>query len=47
MDHQQMYSLLFNAITDALRELDAQNFGLAKEILIQAQLQTEELYIEQ
>lgn len=45
-DYQKMYSALFNAITDALEQLQAQNIGLARELLMAAQLKTEELYIE-
>ena len=28
MDYQPMYTLLFNAVTDALRELEKQNYGM-------------------
>ena len=41
-----MYSTLFNAITDALEDLEKQNIGLARERLIAAQQKTEEIYIE-
>ena len=41
----QEYLLLFNAITDALHEMERQNCGTAKDILIQAQQDAEELYI--
>ena len=44
-DYDKMYSLLFNAITDALEKLEKQDFGDAKDILISAQQKTEELYI--
>ena len=44
-NYDKMYSLLFNAITDALEKLERQNFGDAKDILISAQQKTEELYI--
>ena len=43
--YDKMYSLLFNAITDALEKLEKQDFGDAKDILISAQQKTEELYI--
>lgn len=46
MDYQKGYSLLFNAITDALEDMAAQNFGLAQQRLISAQLQGEALYLE-
>ena len=45
-DYQKMYTTLFNAITDALEELEKQNVGLAREMLIAAQQKTEEMYIE-
>ena len=45
-DYQKMYTTLFNAITDAIENIEELNYGTAKEILIQAQQKTEELYIE-
>lgn len=45
-DYAKMYRILFNAITDALRELGAGRAERAREILMEAQRQTEELYIE-
>ena len=44
-DYQKMYLLLFNAITDALTQLQAQNMGRAALILQKAQADAEELYI--
>ncbi|MBR7150478.1 MAG: hypothetical protein IKD01_05640 [Oscillospiraceae bacterium] len=44
-DYQKMYAVLFSAITDALLRLEEQNFGMTKTILQQAQLRTEEMYI--
>lgn len=44
-NYDKMYSLLFNAITDALEQIEQQNFGSAKELLISAQQQAEEIYI--
>ena len=44
--YQKMYYLLFNAITDALEQLDAQNYGEAKKSLISAQQKAEEIYID-
>ena len=40
-DYDKMYSLLFNAITDALEKIEKQNFGDAKDILIAAQQKTD------
>ena len=45
MDYEKLYHLLFNAITDALEQMESQNFGTAKETLIAAQQQAEEIYI--
>ena len=44
-DYQKMYTSLFNAITDALEQMEKQNYGTAKETLIAAQQQAEEIYI--
>ena len=45
MDYQKMYTTLFNAITDALEQMESQNFGTAKETLIAAQQKAEEIYM--
>lgn len=45
MNYQKMYTLLFNAITDALEQMESQNFGTAKEALITAQQEAEEIYM--
>ena len=44
-DYEKMYHLLFNAITDALTQLEAQNYGDVKDALIFAQQKAEEIYI--
>ena len=44
-DYQKMYTTLFNAVTDALKKMEVQNYGDAKELLISAQQKTEEIYI--
>ena len=41
----KMYAVLFNAVTDALREMDQLNFGRASQILRAAQIEAEEQYI--
>lgn len=46
-DYQKMYSVLFNAVSDALKELDKLNIGAAKEYLKEAQFHTEEIYMSQ
>ena len=45
MEYKKLYHLLFNAITDALEQMESQNFGTAKETLITAQQEAEELYM--
>ena len=45
IDNEKMYKILFNRTTDALRELDRGNIGMAKDILINAHQEAEELYI--
>ena len=44
-NYEKMYSTLFNAITDALEQIEQQNFGSANDLLIAAQQQAEEIYI--
>lgn len=44
-DYQKMYTILFNAVTDAIESIQHHNAALAEKILIQAQQETEELYI--
>ena len=41
------YTHLFNAVTDALRAMEQQNYGKAKDILIKAQQASEELWMEE
>lgn len=44
-DYQEMYFHLFNAITDALVQLEQQNYGLAAEQLKAAQVDGENAYL--
>ena len=44
-NYQKMYSTLLNAITDALAQIEKQNYGDAKSTLIAAQQKAEEMYI--
>ena len=46
-DVKKMYLRLFNAVTDGLEAMEAQNFGQAREILIAAQQACEEIYMEE
>ena len=43
--YRKGYLLLFNAITDAVEQLDEQHFAAAKALLVEAQQRTEEEYI--
>ena len=45
-DYKAMYLLLFNAVTDALKKMDGQNYGEASALLIAAQHKAEELYMD-
>ena len=40
------YTILFNAVTDAIAALDRQGFGQAKALLVQGQQQAEAAYTE-
>lgn len=44
-DYQKEYHIVFNAVTDALRAMEALNFGTAQEILRRAQMEAEEVYL--
>ena len=43
---QRMYRMLFNRITDAIEALECRDIEQARSILIRAQQEAEELYIE-
>lgn len=45
-DFERLYHILFNAMTDALRKLEAGETLEAARLLMEAQRETEELYIE-
>ena len=46
IDYEKLYHLMFNRVTDALRELERGRVDAAKELLISAQQTAEEQYIE-
>ena len=46
MEIETIYFTLFSRITEAIAAIEACNYGMAKEILIQAQQSGEEAYIE-
>ena len=45
-DYQKLYTLLFNAVTDTLEDMERMDFGSAKARLIAAQQKAEEAYME-
>jgi len=45
VDYQKLYTKLFNAMTDALEELEQLNIGRVKNILRRAQQEAEEEYL--
>ena len=47
MDYKKLYFHLFNAVTDALRAMEQQNYGQAAALLIAAQQETEEMYMDE
>ena len=47
MDYKKLYFHLFNAATDALQAMEQQNYGQASAILIAAQQETEEMYMDE
>ena len=46
MDYSKLYFHLFNAVTDALQAMEQQNYGQASSILMSAQQETEEMYLD-
>ncbi|MGM9553802.1 MAG: hypothetical protein ACI3V2_05805 [Faecousia sp.] len=44
---ETIYFGLFNAMTDALAAMEAQNYGAARDILIAAQQKAEDAYIDE
>ena len=43
--YQEMYTHLFNAVTDALSAIDDRNYGQVEELLKQAQQDAEERFL--
>lgn len=46
MDYKKLYFHLFNAVTDAIEGIQNGDVFSARDILIKAQQETEEMYIE-
>ena len=47
MDYKKLHFHLFNAVTDALQAMEQQNYGQAAALLISAQQETEEMYMDE
>lgn len=45
VEYKELYDLLFNGITDAIEQINKQNVGTAKDLLIRVQQEAEERYI--
>ncbi|MBQ6809062.1 MAG: hypothetical protein IJP07_07910 [Firmicutes bacterium] len=45
-NYRKLYFYLFNAMTDALNEIEACNYGRAKNLLLRAQILAEENVID-
>lgn len=45
MNYEKLYHIAFNAATDAIRFIDAGDCAAARETLVKAQQETEEIYI--
>ena len=47
MAYKKLYFHLFNAVTDALQAIEQQNYGQAAALLVTAQQETEEMYMDE
>ena len=47
MNYKKLYFHLFNAVTDAIEEITIGDVLTARDILINAQQETEEMYMEE
>ena len=45
-DYRKMYFTLFHAITDAIQNIEQQNYGEAMKILVKGQQDAEDIFIE-
>lgn len=46
MDYKKLYFQLFSVYEDVIAQLEAHNYGLARQTLIQVQQDTEQAYLE-
>ena len=44
-EYKKPYLVLFNALTDIAAEIEKQNYGLAKQMIADAQQQAEEVFL--
>ena len=44
-EYKKPYHILFKYITDAITEMERMNYGMAKNILLMAQMRAEEAFI--
>jgi len=47
VNYQKLYTLMFNAATDAIRAMEQQNYGVAMDLLKNAQITAEETYLDE
>ena len=45
VDYKKMYLTLFNRITSAISHMEHMNYGQARELLLEAQKETEEMFL--
>jgi hypothetical protein len=45
VNYEALYKALFNGLTDAIRELDRHNYGSARQTLVKAQQEAEEMFM--
>ena len=46
MDYKRLYHIMVDASEKAIEAIDNRNYGMAKDLLIQAEQKAEELYID-
>lgn len=46
-EYERLYHIMFNAATDALKHIEAEDYDQAKSILTAAQVKAEGIYIKQ
>ena len=46
VDYEKLYHLMVNASEDAIEEIEKQNYGSAKEVLVAAEQRCEDIYLD-